>query len=75
MIQLKEELLSKNEKVQGLEKKMDELGNVRQKNQKLEDIIRQLKKELEGLKREKAEWESEQLLLLQREKMLNKSHH
>lgn len=75
MIQLKEELLAKNEKVQGLEKKVDELGSIKQKNQKLEDYIKQLKKELDGLKREKAEWESEQLVLLQREKMLNKSHH
>ena len=64
LIQVKEELLVKNEKVLQLETQMEDLIGIRAKNQKLEEHIRQLKKELESIKRERAEWETEQLLLL-----------
>lgn len=75
LIQVKEELLAKNEKVLQLETQVEELAGIRAKNQKLEDHIRQLKKELEAIKRERAEWETEQLLLLQREKNSSKQSH
>ena len=54
---------------------MEDLVSIRGKNQKLEDHIRQLKRELEAIKRERAEWETEQLLLLQREKNVSKQSH
>lgn len=75
LVQVKEELLAKNEKVLQMETQIEELAGIRLKNKKLEDSVKALKKEIEALKRNRAEWESEQLeLMLQREKNSSKQH-
>ena len=75
MVQVKEELLTKNEQVLQLETQIEELAGLRSKNKKLEDSLRSLKKEFEALKRDKAEWESEQAeLMLQRERNSTRRH-
>ena len=69
MVQVKEELLTKNEQVLQMEMQIEDLARVQSKNKKLEDNLKALKKEIEALKRDKAEWESEQVeLMLQRER-------
>ena len=69
MVQVKEELLTKNEQVLQMEMQIEDLAGVQSKNKKLEDNVKALKKEIEALKRDKAEWESEQVeLMLQRER-------
>jgi len=69
LVQVKEELLAKNERALQMESQIEELEGIQQKNKRLEDSVRSLKKEVEALKRDRVEWESEQLeLMFQREK-------
>lgn len=72
---VKEELLTKNDRLLQMEQQVEELTGLRSKNKKLDDNVKALKKEIEALKRDKAEWESEQVeLLLQRERETTKRH-